>query len=97
MKLSGAKKQLIVKYFSEKPVLRVYVFGSNASGHATPKSDLDLLVELDYRHKIGLEFIQMKFDLEPILKLEVDLVSAKGVSPLLSPIINHSRELIYAC
>lgn len=96
MRLSGFKKQLIVAYFKDKPVRRAYIFGSYASGHATVDSDLDILVELDYRHKVGLEFIQMKLDLEAILKQEVDLVSAKGISHHLLPIINRSRQLIYA-
>jgi predicted nucleotidyltransferase len=96
MKLSDAKKQLIIKYFRDKPVLRAYVFGSYASGSATAESDLDILVELDYRRKVGLEFIQMKLDLETLLKQEVDLVSAKGVSRYLEPIIHQSRQLIYA-
>jgi len=96
MKLSEAKKQLIIKYFRDKPVLRAYIFGSYGSGLATAESDLDILVELDYRHRIGLEFIQMKLDLETILKQEVDLVSSKGISRHLEPIINGSKELIYA-
>lgn len=96
MKLSENKKKLIISYFQKKPVLRAYVFGSFASGYATADSDLDILVDLDYRHRIGLEFIKMKLDLEKILKQEVDLISSKGISRHLAPIINSSRRLIYA-
>ncbi len=96
MKLDKSKITLIRKYFEGKPVRKAYVFGSYASGDATSSSDLDILVELDYRYKIGLEFVQMKLDLEEILQKDVDLVSTNGLSPRLRPMIMGSRKLIYA-
>ena len=89
--LSSHKLEMFQKYH----VKNLAIFGSYSRNEQNRKSDLDILVELDYRHRIGLEFIQMKLDLETILKQEVDLVSSKGISRHLEP-INGSKELIYA-
>ena len=96
MKLSKAKIDQIKAYFRDKPVLKAYIFGSYARKEATTKSDLDILVELDYRHNIGLEFIQMKLDLEELLHKEVDLVTTKGLSPRVLPMVERTKQLIYA-
>ena len=60
------------------------------------KSDVDILVDLDYSVKIGLGFIKMKTDLEKILNKKVDLVSSNGLSIHLKPIIDKEKKLIYA-
>lgn len=36
-------------YFSNQPVLKAYLFGSEARGEAKKGSDVDFLVELDLR------------------------------------------------
>lgn len=83
-------------YLTDKPVLKAYLFGSYVRGEATENSDVDLLVELDYSQKIGLQFIQMQLDLEDLLGKKVDLVSTKGISKYIEPIINKEKKLIYA-
>ncbi len=92
------KKQIniIKKYFSNQPVLKAYLFGSEARGEAKSDSDIDILVELDYEHNIGLEFIQMQFDLEALLSKKIDLVSSNGISKYILPIIENEKKLIYA-
>ena len=87
---------LIRNYFKTQPVLKAYLFGSYARGDANSSSDIDLLVELDHSSHIGLRFIQMKLELEKILHSKVDLVSAKGVSKYIAPIIEKEKQLIYA-
>jgi predicted nucleotidyltransferase len=82
-------------YFEEKPVLRAYIFGSHSRNEANENSDIDILVDLDYSKKIGLQFIQMKIDLERLLQKKVDLVSSGGLSPLVKPYIEKDKELIY--
>ncbi len=96
MKLDAAKISIISDYFKLKPVLAAYVFGSYARGEADIQSDLDILVELDYSQKIGLEFVQMQIDLENILSTKVDLVSANGLSKYIRPIVESEKQLIYA-
>jgi len=96
MKLSKSNIDLIVDYLKDKPVKKAYLFGSYAQGTAIKKSDIDILVDLDYEQKIGLLFIRMKLDLELLLKKEVDLVSSRGISKHLKPIIDKEKKLIYA-
>jgi hypothetical protein len=83
-------------YFKNQPVIRAYLFGSFGRGQECYNSDVDLLVELDYSTHVGLEFIQMKLDLEHLLNKKVDLLSANGLSKYVKPIIDKEKKLIYA-
>lgn len=96
MTLEDNKLQLIKNYFKTRPVLKAFLFGSFARGSADNTSDIDILVDLDYNQRIGLEFIQMKIDLEKLLDHKVDLVSNNGVSKHIKPLIEKEKQLIYA-
>lgn len=95
MKLDAHKIETIKKYFESKPVLKAYLFGSNARNEADFESDIDILVDLDYSQRIGLLFIKMKIDLEKLLETKVDLVSSNGLSQYMKPIVDHEKQLIY--
>jgi predicted nucleotidyltransferase len=95
MTLDNKKKETIKGYFITRPVLKAYLFGSYVRGEADDKSDIDILVDLDYSQKIGLQFIQMKIDLERLLSAKVDLVSEKGLSQYVKPIVDREKKLIY--
>lgn len=96
MTLDESKIESIKSYFKTRPVLKAYLFGSFLHGNADNKSDIDILVDLDYSERIGLEFIQWKIDLEKILDKKVDLVSSNGISKYIKPIIDKEKKLIYA-
>lgn len=96
MKLSKNQIALISDFFSKQPVLKAYLFGSYGRGVGNKNSDIDLLVELDYTQPIGLEFIQMQIDLQELLSKKVDLVSARGLSKYVKPILDKEKKLIYA-
>lgn len=95
MTLDTAKIESIKAYFKTRPVLKAYLFGSYVRGMADNKSDIDILVDLDYSQKIGLQFIQMKLDLEKLLNNEVDLVSSNGMSKYIKPLVEVEKRLIY--
>ena len=88
--------ELIKDYLRTQPVLKAYLFGSFVRNEAKENSDIDILVELDYSFPIGLEFIQMQFDLEKLLNKKVDLVSDRAISKYIKPIIDAEKKLIYA-
>ncbi len=96
MKLSNNQIIQIKDFFSKQPVLKAYLFGSYGRGEENENSDIDLLVELDYSQPIGLEFIQMQIDLQLLLSKKVDLVSARGLSKYIKPILEKEKKLIYA-
>jgi uncharacterized protein len=96
MNLDKIKIAKIKAYFETRPVLKAYLFGSYARDEANNQSDIDILVDLDYSQKIGLQFIQMKIDLEKLLNRKVDLVSSNGLSKYIKPIVDNEKQLIYA-
>jgi predicted nucleotidyltransferase len=71
MDLKEKDIQIIKDYFTGKPVLKAYLFGSYSRNQADSDSDVDILVDLDYSQHIGLGFVQMKFDLEQKLQKPV--------------------------
>jgi len=95
MTLDSAKIESIKNYFKTRPVLKAYLFGSYVREVAQNKSDIDILVDLDYTEKIGLQFIQMKLDLQKLLNNEVDLVSSNGLSKYIKPLVDVEKRLIY--
>jgi predicted nucleotidyltransferase len=96
MNLESSQIESIKSYFGTRPVLKAYLFGSYVRGEADDQSDIDILVDLDYSHNIGLQFIQMKLDLEKLLNNKVDLVSSNGLSKYIKPINDGEKQLIYA-
>ncbi len=96
MTIDNQKLESVRKYFSACPVLKAYLFGSYVRGEADHKSDVDILVELDYSQHIGLRFVQMQIELEKLLNNKVDLVSSQGISKHLQAIIDSEKKLIYA-
>jgi predicted nucleotidyltransferase len=96
MDLDNNQIEAIKNYFRTRPVLKAYLFGSYVRGSADKQSDIDILVDLDYSQKIGLQFIQMKIDLESLLNSKVDLVSSNGMSKHIKPIVDSEKKLIYA-
>jgi predicted nucleotidyltransferase len=73
-------------------VRRIGVFGSFAKGGEGTESDVDIIVEL--AKPTFDNYMDLKFRLEDVLKLPVDLVMADTVKPRIKPIIE--QEVIYA-
>lgn len=95
MKLSIQNKNLIQRFFADKPVKRAYIFGSVARNEATSDSDLDILVELDHTLPIGMKFFTYQTELEELLKTRVELVSEEGISHRVKPFVDRDKILVY--
>ena len=88
--------EIIRNFFSHKPVVRAFLFGSQSRNVSDEKSDVDILVELDYTQKIGLDYFVMEQELSRLLNRKVDLLSANSVSAYLLPRIEKDKVLVYA-
>jgi uncharacterized protein len=85
----------IKKYLATKPVLRAWLFGSQADGTATDNSDVDILLEFDHTQPIGMQYVQIWMDLQEIIGKKVDLVTTGGISPHIKPFIDAQKILVY--
>ena len=71
------------------------VFGSVARGEASPDSDIDVLVELDRHHPIGIfEYARLKLYINQILDGASDVVNRRTLKPLLRDSI--LRDAVHA-
>lgn len=72
------------------------VFGSVARGEATPDSDIDVLVELDPEHPMGIfEYARLKLYINEILHGAGDVVNRKTIKPLLRESILHDAIHVF--
>jgi predicted nucleotidyltransferase len=96
MQLSNDDTLILQHFFAGIPVKRAFVFGSYARNTTIKKdSDLDILVELDHRSPIGMQFFTYQTELGVLLKRKVDLVSSEGLSRFIQPVIDREKILIY--
>lgn len=66
------------KTLSEKfKVKEIGVFGSYSRGEESPVSDVDILVK--FSEPVGWEFIDLKFYLEELLGIDVDLATPNSL------------------
>lgn len=88
--------RMLIDFFSDKPVHKAFLFGSVVRNEAGKESDIDILVELDYENGANyFVFFDMQQQLNKLLNKKVDLVSAKGLSAYIQPIIDSEKVLIY--
>lgn len=91
-------KQTVTDYFRDKPVKKVYLFGSYARGEANESSDVDLLVDLDYGKGVGWQFYGWHEELKDIFKRKVDVVSSGALRPdrYFTKFVEAQKKLLYA-
>jgi hypothetical protein len=71
------------------------VFGSVVRGQAGANSDIDVLVELDEAHPMGIfEYARLKLYIDGLLNGASDVVNRKTLKPLLRDSI--LRDLVHA-
>jgi hypothetical protein len=87
--------ELCLKY----GIKRLELFGSAARGDSSAKSDIDFFYEFDPVNTTGLadRFFAFQQELEKLLGLKVDLVSAADVTnPYFLQVANRHRLTLYA-
>jgi predicted nucleotidyltransferase len=88
-------KQVIASFFAEKPVKKVWLFGSYARGEADDSSDVDILVDIDYQEGIGWDYLTWRDELRARLQKKVDIISAGWESKFIKPFIDKDKLVIY--
>ncbi|HEY8163675.1 MAG TPA: nucleotidyltransferase domain-containing protein [Methylocystis sp.] len=66
----------------------IRLFGSVVRGEETPSSDVDLLVDLAEERGFD-DYLALAEELEALIGRRVDLVTSRGVSPFLRPLIER--------
>jgi predicted nucleotidyltransferase len=87
--LSSHKQELL-----GRGVRTLFLFGSVAREEATPKSDIDILIDFDPRKGL-FNFMGLKNYLEELLKHEVDLVTKAALHPALRKKILHEAKHVF--
>ena len=83
-------KDKVVPILKSAGATRAALFGSYARGEETPKSDVDILVDLP-RSLSLLGFVGLKFHLEEILDKKVDVVEYDAIKPVIRDSILASQ------
>ncbi len=78
-------------------VAELSLFGSAVRDDFRPDSDIDLLVTFHPEAKIGLlEFAGLQRELEEVIGRPVDLVSKRGLKPIIRDEVLGSAQVLYA-
>jgi uncharacterized protein len=78
-------------------VRELSLFGSAVRGEMRPDSDIDMLVEFLPDASVDLvDYASLMIDLSKLLGRKVDLVSQKGLKPLIRSSVLEEARLLYA-
>jgi uncharacterized protein len=67
-------------------VLHAALFGSMARGDATAESDIDIMIDLDPAHGMGVfEYVGLKEYISGLFDIPVDVVNREGLFPYVKP------------
>jgi len=87
------KRNEILSIAARNGAYNVHLFGSVVRGEATDKSDIDFLVDMQSGRSL-LDVAGLMIDLEKLLGRKVDIVTTRGLKPLLrADVLNEARTL----
>jgi predicted nucleotidyltransferase len=85
----------IINYFKNKPVKKVYLFGSSVNDEAKA-NDIDILIELEPNHIVTLfDMGKWTIELENTFHKKVDLITTENINVLIKPFIEAQKKLIF--
>jgi len=87
-------KEIIISILVKHGIKRILVFGSYARNEATPKSDLDLIVDFPEGTSL-LDHIGIEIELSEALNMKIDLLSRNGINPYFKDDVLEEAIVIY--
>ena len=88
-------KEAIAKEPKDNNTWRAALFGSMARGDATSESDIDIMIDLDSAHRMGIyEYVGLKEYISGLFDIPVDVVNREGLFPYVKPAA--TADAIYA-
>ncbi len=84
--------QKIVPLLKRNGVVKAGIFGSYARGEANKRSDVDILIKVKRKGFSLLDLIGLEQELQKKLRRKVDLLTYKGLNPIIKD--NILREEI---
>ncbi|PIU10119.1 hypothetical protein COT30_00895 [Candidatus Micrarchaeota archaeon CG08_land_8_20_14_0_20_49_17] len=88
-KLFEKLKSLLI----ERGARKVEVFGSYAKGKATPKSDIDVIVEFRETQSL-LDLVRIEREVSAALGIKVDLLTKGAISPYILESIQKNKLVL---
>ncbi len=76
-------EKVIVPVLRRNDVVKAGIFGSFARGDAKKASDIDILIEVKAKKFSLFDLVGLELELKKILGRDVDLLTYKGIDPLL--------------
>jgi uncharacterized protein len=90
-------KNRIAEICRKYQISELAIFGSQARGDFSSKSDFDFLVEFAPEAKPDyFEYFEIQEELENVVRKKVDLVPKKGLKKLIRHEVLSEAEIIYA-
>ena len=95
MTLSLQDRNILQRFFHDRPISRAYLAGGFVPLKAGRKSEVDILVEIDPKARIGTAFFGYGLELERLLRKKVGVVNLTRLSPRLQSLVGQDKVLIY--
>lgn len=94
--ISQEQRNIVISHLKNLQPKKIGIFGSYARKENNDDSDLDVLVYLDYSKRVSLlDLIGVEQNLSEELRIKVDLVTEKSISPLVKPFIEKDIRIIF--
>ena len=87
--------EAVIDFCRRHHIRRLALFGSVLRDDFRPDSDVDVLVEFEPRHTLGLEFFSMQDELSGIVGQKVDLNTPNFLSPYFRDRVMAEAEVLY--
>ena len=92
--LTKLSSREVKRYYREKGIEYLALFGSASRGESNPESDVDLLVRFNQSVSL-LKLVTIERELSEMIGQPADLVTEAALSPRIRPFIEPDLKTIY--